>query len=374
VETLRQNLATHNLERTEKQARLIKDTSCAFCGKDLKDVPEVAKFNHPLWARIDELNAAITALENDLADAREDQAVFVGIVADDRKWAQLYAKHAQYIELLDNEVPPNFKWTGPNLRTVVKAPVEELAAAESENIRAARDQGRKANLEAEVTRLQACIAEATKWITELEPLVKADRSAGLETDLQRVVDHYTTVKQELDQGMRELDMGMKHARDLHEMRVSAYKQVKQAHAKAVKDLEELQLNNVLLKKLRGARPKVADKLWGTVLSTISYYFSQIRGVQSVITRDESGFRSDGKPVTGLSGSTLDSLGLAIRIALTKTFLPNNDFLVVDEPAAACDPEREARMLGVIMTAGFSQVLLITHSELADAFADQVVNL
>ena len=71
---------------------------------------------------------------------------------------------------------------------------------------------------------------------------------------------------------------------------------------------------------------------------------------------------------------LDALGLAIRIALTKTFLPNNDFLILDEPAAACDDEREMNMLGVITTAGFDQVLLVTHSPLADAFADKVVAL
>ena len=91
-------------------------------------------------------------------------------------------------------------------------------------------------------------------------------------------------------------------------------------------------------------------------------------------KDDTGFRVDGKPVTGLSGSTLDALGLAIRIALTKTFLPNNDFMILDEPGAACDDNREASMLGTISTAGFAQVLLVTHSVLADTFADNVIQL
>ena len=167
---------------------------------------------------------------------------------------------------------------------------------------------------------------------------------------------------------------MASARQMHQYKVAGYERIVSDHTEALRTLEELQLNNVLLKKLRAARPKVADKLWGTVLSTVSYYFSAIRGVQSVVTRDDSGFRVDGKPVPGLSGSTLDALGLAIRIALTKTFLPNNDFLILDEPAAACDDERESNMLGVITTAGFDQVLLVTHSALADAFAEQVVTL
>jgi ABC-type transport system involved in cytochrome bd biosynthesis fused ATPase/permease subunit len=76
----------------------------------------------------------------------------------------------------------------------------------------------------------------------------------------------------------------------------------------------------------------------------------------------------------LSGSTLDALGLAIRIALTKTFLPNSRFMVLDEPAAACDDSREANMLGLVAACDFDQVLLVTHSTLADSFAAQVVNL
>lgn len=70
----------------------------------------------------------------------------------------------------------------------------------------------------------------------------------------------------------------------------------------------------------------------------------------------------------------DALGLAIRIALTKTFMPNNDFLILDEPGAACDDEREASMLGLVASCGFEQVLLVTHSTLADAFADNMIVL
>jgi len=83
---------------------------------------------------------------------------------------------------------------------------------------------------------------------------------------------------------------------------------------------------------------------------------------------------DGKPAEALSGSTLDSLGLAIRIALGKTFLPSVDFLMLDEPGSGMDEERETAMLGVLATCNYSQVLVVTHSELADTFATSVVQL
>lgn len=100
----------------------------------------------------------------------------------------------------------------------------------------------------------------------------------------------------------------------------------------------------------------------------------MRGTQSIVSRTDGAFLVDGRPIEGLSGSTLDILGLAIRVALLKTFLPACSFLVLDEPAAACDAEREAALIATIATAKFEQVVLVTHSDLADAFADQLLNL
>jgi len=139
-------------------------------------------------------------------------------------------------------------------------------------------------------------------------------------------------------------------------------------------IETMTHHNELVKKLRAARPVIANKLWTTVLGTVGHYFSQVRGTRSMVTRDSDGFKVDGQGVGGLSGSTLDALGLALRLALVKTFVPTASFLALDEPAAACDSTRELAMLGTIAGAGFEQVLLVTHSDLADSFATQVIQL
>lgn len=102
------------------------------------------------------------------------------------------------------------------------------------------------------------------------------------------------------------------------------------------ELKVLNFNNALLKAVRAARPLIADKLWNLVLSAVSRYFSEMRGTKSRVTKDSDGFKADGHTATTLSGSTLDILGLAIRVALTRTFLPTAPFLVLDEPAVVYD--------------------------------------
>ena len=83
---------------------------------------------------------------------------------------------------------------------------------------------------------------------------------------------------------------------------------------------------------------------------------------------------DGKSADAFSGSTRDSLGLAIRLMLQKTFLPNVSFMLADEPGAAFDDVRESDMLAVLAGSGLDQVILVTHSDLADTFAANVITI
>ena len=137
-------------------------------------------------------------------------------------------------------------------------------------------------------------------------------------------------------------------------------------------LVEMQFNNQLLKDVRAARPKVADALWNLVLTTVSAYFSEMRGEEAV--GNKGGFKVNGREVPALSGSTLDILGLAMRVALTRTFLPSAPFIVLDEPAAACDEQRTHNMLAFIAGAGVEQVILCSHDGSSVAVSDAVLEL
>ena len=137
-------------------------------------------------------------------------------------------------------------------------------------------------------------------------------------------------------------------------------------------LDETRKANALLKALRSLKPKVANQVWETVCQTASHYFSVMRGMSSVIGRDGTDFTADGRVVSSLSGSTQDVLGLALRVALTKTFLPTCPLL--DEPFAAADDERTQKALGFLTSAGFLQTIIITHEDSSEAVADHLITL
>ena len=145
-------------------------------------------------------------------------------------------------------------------------------------------------------------------------------------------------------------------------------------AEAREELAEVNFNNSLVKKLRTARPEIANKVWSNVLGTVSRYFSVMRGTKAVVTKGDDGFLVDGKSVESYSGSTLDILGLALRVALIRTFLPNCGFMMLDEPFAACDDGRQTLALGFLASAGFRQVLVITHEGISETVADTLITL
>ena len=189
----------------------------------------------------------------------------------------------------------------------------------------------------------------------------------------------TLVVNNLQSQMVTLKAKLESARMVHEANLKAYtrevqalEQTKEELKKAKETYDEMLENNELIKKLRDARPQIATQLWGMVLGAISHYFSQIRGVESVLTRDEDGFKVNGKSVKGLSGSTQDALGLAIRMALSKVFLPVVPFVFLDESFSGCDDDREVNGIGTIASAGFTQTFLVTHSDMGDSLADNLL--
>ena len=140
------------------------------------------------------------------------------------------------------------------------------------------------------------------------------------------------------------------------------------------NIKSVEFNNVLMKKLKAMKPMITDFLWGQVLKAVGLFFSQMRGEQSVVTKDGEGFKVNGRSVESLSGSTLDVLALAIRCALVKTFIPHTNFLILDEPAAGCDESRTGSVLGFVSTMGFSQTIMASHDPLSESVADNVISL
>ena len=205
-------------------------------------------------------------------------------------------------------------------------------------------------------------------VTDLDSLSK---HAALRSSQARVLDQLSSRAAAELQEKREAFQSLKAAFDVM---MATYQTGQAQLAELTRTVSEMDTNNALIKKLRQARPVLAAKLWAGLLAAISRTFSELRGVPSVVGRSADGFEVDGKPAADLSGSTLDILGLAVRISLMRAFLPGVGLLILDEPAAAMDAAREERLLAALATLDFSQVLMVSHGDTAKAVAGSVILL
>ncbi len=371
------------------EGKLVKEESCAFCGKDLKDIPEVTRINNPLTKEIAEVKQALETTKagvmtelNVLGDLlsgcqdaiRNDKLYLSQLGAVAKRFQQLiplYTRAEAFIQLDQSTVPPMWTWTGPtDKHQSFEQDLLTLEVAAGEAIRAAAARVEQQAQLKELIKLQ----KADQVALAALPIKDAVETAELALKLKPQVEAAEKDVQLAGKVVQCLQADLQTRQALQTQALKRQEQDKEELAKSEASLAEMQANNALVKKLFAARPKITDKLWSIVLASVTSYLSQVRGERSVITRAESTFKINGNPVTGLSGSAEDVLGLAIRLALTKLFLPNIDFLSLDEVAAACDDQRETAMLGLLSTAGFAQVILVTHSQLADAFADNIITI
>ena len=133
-------------------------------------------------------------------------------------------------------------------------------------------------------------------------------------------------------------------------------------------------NNALHRAVADARGVVVENVWNTLFTATNECFSQIRGEVSDITRDGKVFRVNGTKTVRLSGSTLDSLGLAMRAAIRDIFAPATSFLLLDEIAAGADPERTAAMMAQVACLNVGQKILVTHETISDGIADNIIEV
>lgn len=383
VAAAKQEIADQRLNLTVATAKLITATHCAFCDKDLSDVPEVAAFNATWTPKVIAAKATITKAECDvsessapLAELTSDIKALTAVQNLAAGRVSLYQKAAGYIQLDENFVPARWAWIGPDL----SLPIDAKADQKLTTLRAAitnyeREVGRHQEARQHAFEAEKVLASA---LAALEPCRAA--AEGCETVFLAYDAAVVLAGQDLraqtvaEQIAKDAAQAAGYAEKLHQGKLASRNKLVEQQVLAVSTLKATVFNNALLKKLRTAKPQVANKLWAVVLGTVSHTFSAIRGQASVVTRAPEGFLVDGKSVGGLSGSTLDALGLAIRIALTKTFLPNTRFMVLDEASAACDTEREAAMVGAVVSADFDQVVWVTHSDAVEAFAANLIEL
>lgn len=360
------------LKLEKLQMEVIKDTTCRLCQKDLKDVPEVQLINNKLYPQITELKSSLQSMESKLAEEKGVLADLKQVADTHHKANLLYSTYGKYVEIDASTVPATAKWIGPIETDPIDYAVQiaTLEAADKVYTKTKTAQEMYQRRKVEMEEALRLAQDAMKDL----PLNDAADTIQLHKERNAAFESAKEVVNTSQRRFADAQAVYNQAKAVLAEKLKQLESVKADLKKSDADLDEMIKNNALIKKLRGARPQIATKLWQVVLGSVSHYFSQMRGVASVVTKDDDGFKVNGQSITGLSGSTLDILGLAIRTALTRTFLPNVQFLGLDEPASGCDEERETAMLGLITSCQFDQVLLVTHSALADSFAAKVITL
>lgn len=364
----KQGLAT---KHAVVKASGIYQDSCALCGLALKDVPEVVKVNLRVETELAQIQKQLDHLTYRETCITESLKAVQEVLAADRVTENLSKQCEEYVTLDKSVRPYEASWTSS---LPVEFSTEDYAGLIRTRITAEKDRDR----------LVASVEEAEKLVKRLElelaSLVvgEAPESASAQLEgFRKLHSDMQILKAKSNDAENARDMAIERLSSAKKLEARALEQHQkdlEAKLKAEASYEEMFFNNELIKKLRTARPIVARELWGMVLQGVSQVFSQIRGVQSVVTRSDDKFLIDGKLSAAYSGSTKDSLGLAIRIMLQKTFLGTVDFVLLDEPAAGADETREADMIASVTRAGYAQVLLVTHSEVADVFATNVITL
>jgi DNA repair exonuclease SbcCD ATPase subunit len=357
-------------ELVKQTTLLITETACGLCGKDLQNVPEVVEKNAKIEAICVDLREQIKQKEYDLESVERHTASLSTALAE-ANLLEARLQNLKHVTVDRSMTPPTVTWSGPE----VQQPDPRDYAAELTAAQRLQKQHATALAAAEASKQslesleQQLAALQTEQLTGEEEFALAAIGAA-EADVRKAESVY----KDLQQAVSNVTARITTAEAVHESRMLAWQQAQQQKAGVEQSIIDYQFHNGIISKLRDARPHVAKKLWALVLAGVSHYFSAIRGTASVVTRSESGFLIDGKSSAAYSGSTTDCLSMANRIMLQKTFLPGVSVMLIDEPGAAFDDIRESDLLGVLASCGLEQVILVTHSELADSFASQVIQL
>jgi DNA repair exonuclease SbcCD ATPase subunit len=375
---------TRVMQAAESDAKLLRqqitDGSCGFCGQDFSNVPEVKAKNAELEARATQKVRSAALAQVLMNEARQEAQVLREIRDASKPVFKALDVVGGAAELYDDGLlPPRLVWVGGELEEVTESAdslQKRIDEAERQQRAFERASAKIETLSEERTRLYRAREEAIERrakgpgpvdLDSLRTAVEAARDALRPAQLavQNAQTALTTAQRQKEEAVAS-----------YERAKSALLSAKQALLDRRAELDELEFNNALLKRVRACRPMIADQLWNLVLSAVSAYFSEMRGAKSRVRKGGDGFTVDGHPVgpATVSGSTLDVLGLAIRVALVRTFMPTAPFLILDEPAAACDDGRTNNLLGFLAGAGFKQVLLVTHEDISQAVADNVVTL
>ena len=337
--------------------------SCSFCGQDFSVVPEVAAKNDAIDAKITAITESVEKTKRELSASESRRDLYEELSAAMASVQDVALRYGEQVNYSTSDAF-HMEWVGDVPEQVEDVNYEAvLDSLRSDRRAAQKHQDELTYLQRSVATLQEDYQKAAAALEGVETVSQeqVDKQQATLDALSEQVQIARKALGEVKVSLAKAESDIKHAVEMQAMRQRELESARKTVIEAKARIDELKFNNELLKAVRSARPKVADALWNIVLSAVSAYFTEMRGEQSTVSKDKDGFKINDKPVEAYSGSTLDILGLAIRVALVRTFLPTAPFLVLDEPAAACSENRTHNMMAFLAGSDMAQILYVSHT-------------
>lgn len=379
LEGFKAEITTERTAIRVAEAGLVAAKECTYCGQDVSELPAAKAKNAALTAEIAERKARIALVELGMAIVKDILDDMAKLSDDEDRMLKAARALIPYVSIDESVFPAKVTWVrdvptadGPDVAALERA-LKETKAQNDAIIKARAKVETLGQMLQDQTKKLGAACDARDAMGVVDPAALQALATQL-NDLAGQIRDTERAMMDLESQRKEAERDFAERQRRYADAVSFLGQMQKQVAGAEAELKTLAFNNQLIKKVRAARPVIGNKLWSMVLATVSTIFSALRGEKSVVVKGTDGFLVNGRSVDSLSGSTLDLLGLAIRVALVKTFIPNCPLLVLDEPSSACDADRTAAMFGYIAASGFRQVVMVTHNDTADALATNLITL
>lgn len=360
-----------------KEAEVVSAATCGHCGQDFSKLPAAMAKNATLGRELAALKLELVGVRAGYAQEEATRRALQGCLGEHQRIQGALARYGDDIAWQKDVYPwrPVWAFNPPAGAANAGDLGVLLVGLEAQDRMCTAWTGMQlAYLEAD-GRAKADLKVAEERLATGFPGVEA--LPAIEAFCDKANGEYSKLNAEIfgfEREMNEIKARVAEATAAYNRALLGVEAVSQQKESVEKTVADITFNNALLKRVRAARPVIANKLWSMVLAAVSNYFSQMRGFSSVVTKDGDGFKVDGKVIESLSGSTLDILGLAIRLALVRTFLPQTPLLILDEAAAACDDQRTEAMMGFLVSCGFDQMLLVTHEAVSSNVAENLIEI
>ena len=377
--SIRRDIAAIESAIRELNRQRLDGGPCSKCGQPTAHLTHIAETNAQIDAKLAEIEPALQPLKDALEVAEARAAYIAPIPSVAARMQPMLNKLNGYVELDENFYPPKVSWIGsvPTDEAVDVAGLRKRIAAIDADWKAKEADEARAKLAKEQWEKALRVYEKVAEERDVFMAPDADQIIALTEAKDQAILNLNAATGEIELARKEIVEITKAHEQAKQMWAVCQSRVDDAQrviAECKADLDSLSFNNGLVKKLRAIRPVIANKLWNTVLASVSVMFSQMRREESWVTKEKDGFKVNGQSVESLSGSTLDLLGLSIRTSLLRTFLPQCGLLVLDEPMHGCDADRSESMLGFLKSVDFRQTLLVSHEEVSESVADNLIVL